>query len=225
MEKLNRDPDRPDHVYKLRKSLYGLKQAPRASYKRFADYASTNGFTHSKSDHSLFIHKQVRDMAYLFLYVDDIILIASSESLRRSIMSLLNAEFSMKDLGQLIYYLGITVTHHAGGLFLSQKKYAQAIIARAGMSSCNPSYTPIDMKPELGGSSDWAGCPDTQKSTSSFCIFLGTLYPGILNAKPPYPGLVLKPNIMALPMSTLKHVDFRDSLTVRSPFPSTVGVY
>ncbi|GAA0154744.1 hypothetical protein LIER_37954 [Lithospermum erythrorhizon] len=82
--------------------------------------------------------------AYLLLYVDDIILTASSESFRRSIMSILSAEFAMKDLGQLSYFLGIVVTHHAGGLFLSQKKYAEAIIARAGMSSCKSSSTPID---------------------------------------------------------------------------------
>ncbi|GAA0166361.1 hypothetical protein LIER_21530 [Lithospermum erythrorhizon] len=61
-----------------------------------------------------------RDMAYLFLYVYDIVLTASSESLCRSIMSLLDVEFVMKDL-------------------------------------------------------DWAGCPDTSKSTSDFCVFLGDI--------------------------------------------------
>ncbi|GAA0177840.1 hypothetical protein LIER_42156 [Lithospermum erythrorhizon] len=99
-----RDPDRLDHVCKLRKSLYGLKQAPRTWYKRFADYASTIGFTHSKSDYSLFIYKQDRDMAYLLLYVDDIVLTASSESLRWSIMSLLSAEFVMKTWVSLVIF-------------------------------------------------------------------------------------------------------------------------
>ncbi|GAA0162108.1 transmembrane signal receptor [Lithospermum erythrorhizon] len=140
----------PNHDCKLRKSLYGLKQAPRAWYQRFADYVSTIGFIHSKSDHSLFIYKEGPQTAYLLLYVDEIILTASSKSLRRSIMSLLNAEFAMKDLGKLSYFLGIVVTHHPGGLFLSQKKYVEAIIARAGMFSCKPSATPIDTKSKLG---------------------------------------------------------------------------
>ena len=73
----------PDHVCLLKKSLYGLKQAPRAWYKRFADFVATIWFTHSKSDHSLFIYKNGSNIAYILLYVDDIILTASSDRLRK----------------------------------------------------------------------------------------------------------------------------------------------
>ena len=59
----------------------------------------------------------------------------------------------MKDLGQLSYFLGIAVTHHASGWFLSQKKYAMEIIDRAGMSSCKSSPTPVDTKPKLNATS------------------------------------------------------------------------
>ena len=41
------------------------------------------------------------------------------------------------------------MTRHAGGLFLSQRKYTAEIIDRAGMSSCKSSLTPVDTKPEL----------------------------------------------------------------------------
>ncbi|XP_060211640.1 uncharacterized mitochondrial protein AtMg00810-like [Lycium barbarum] len=102
-----------------------------------------------KSDHSLFIYRKGIDMAYLLLYVNDIILTTSSDDLRKSIMTLLNSEFAMKDLGPLSYFLGIAVTRHAGGLFLSQKKYAEEIIERASMSSCRPSATPVDTIPKL----------------------------------------------------------------------------
>ncbi|MCI03707.1 copia protein, partial [Trifolium medium] len=129
-----RDPHHPDYVCRLRKSLYGLKQAPRAWYQRFADFVSTIGFQHSTSDHSLFIYRRGSDLAYILLYVDDIILITSSHDLRKSIMTLLASEFAMKDLGPLSYFLGIAVTRHAGGLFLSQSTYASDIIARAGMT-------------------------------------------------------------------------------------------
>jgi hypothetical protein len=248
-----RDPHRPDYVCRLRKSLYGLKQAPRAWYQRFADFVSTIGFQHSTSDHSLFIYRRGSDMAYILLYVDDIILITSSHDLRKSIMALLASEFAMKDLGPLSYFLGISVTRHDGGLFLSQSTYASDIIARAGMASCKPSATPVDTKQKLSttaGTSyddptlyrslagalqyltftrpdisyavqqvclhmhapctdhmlalkrilryvqgtlhyglhlysspieklisytdaDWGGCPDTRRSTSGYCVFLG----------------------------------------------------
>ncbi|XP_014503359.1 uncharacterized protein LOC106763707 [Vigna radiata var. radiata] len=149
-----KDSSHPDYVCLLKKSLYGLKQAPRAWYKRFADHVATIGFNHSKSDHSLFIYHKESDIAYILLYVDDIILIASSDSLRKSIMSLLSAEFAMKDLGPLSYYLGIAITRNATGMFLLQKKYAEEILERVGMTNCKTCPTPVDTKPKLGASND-----------------------------------------------------------------------
>ncbi|XP_057432323.1 uncharacterized mitochondrial protein AtMg00810-like [Lotus japonicus] len=148
-----RDSQHPDYVYRLKKSLYGLKQAPRAWYQRFADYVSSIGFQHSSSDHYFFIFWRGIDIAYILLYIDDIILVASSHDLRKSFMALLASEFSMKDLGPLSYFLDIAVTRHVGGLFLNQSTYASEIIARAGMASCNPSATPVDTKQKLSSSS------------------------------------------------------------------------
>jgi len=56
----------------------------------------------------------------------------------------------MKDSGPLSYFLGILVTCHTCGLFLSQKKYVAEIIDRVGMSSCKSSPTLVDTKPKLG---------------------------------------------------------------------------
>jgi len=124
----------PDYVCRLKKSLYGLKQAPRALYHRFATFILTFEFTHSKSNNSLFIYHHIRDIAYLLLYVDDIILTTSSDMLHRSIITKLGSEFAMKDLGSLSYFLGIDVTRDQHGLFLSQRKYASEILERARMS-------------------------------------------------------------------------------------------
>ena len=62
-------------------------------------------------------------MAYLLLYVDDIVLTASSMDLLRQIISALQREFSMKDLGELHHFLGMHVQHRGTGLFLSQRQY------------------------------------------------------------------------------------------------------
>ncbi|KAK4364279.1 hypothetical protein RND71_015637 [Anisodus tanguticus] len=124
-------------------------QSSRASYTRFADYVLTIGFTHSRSDNFLFIYHRGSSLAYILLYVDDIILTASSDALRQSIMTMLTSEFAMKDLEPLSYFLGIDVTRHAGGLFLSQRKYTSEIIERAGMSSCKSTSTPVDTNPQL----------------------------------------------------------------------------
>ncbi|GJV74949.1 ribonuclease H-like domain-containing protein, partial [Tanacetum coccineum] len=140
-------------------SLYGLKQAPRAWFQRFAAYAARVGFHHSRCDSSLFIYRQGADTAYLLLYVDDIVLTASSSDLLQQIITSLHAEFSMTDLGSLNYFLGISVTRNASGMFLSQQKYATEVLDRAGMLNCKPCRTPVDTDSKL--SADGAPISDS----------------------------------------------------------------
>jgi len=247
------DSAHPDFVCQLNKSLYGLKQAPRAWYSRFATYLLSVGFTEAKSDTSLFVYKRGSDVAYLLLYVDDIILTASSTELLGRIISALQHEFSMKDLGDLHYFLGMQVQRRDDGLFLSQQQYMVDILARAHMADCKPCLTLVDTNPKVSAAdgapvvdasefrslagalqyltftrhdiayavqqvclhmhdprephltalkrilryvkgtphlglllrpssatdlvvytdADWAGCPDTRKSTSGYAVFLG----------------------------------------------------
>jgi hypothetical protein len=247
------DSARPGHVCRLNRALYGLKQAPRAWYHRFATFVTAFGFTCSKSDTSLFILHGIHGTAYLLLYVDDIILTASSTALLERVITALSAEFAMTDLGELHHFLGLAVRRDSQGMFLSQTQYALEILERAGMSSCHPASTPVDTSPKLAAEAgrpvadpsayrslagalqyltftrpdiayavqqiclhmhdprdqhlalvkrvlryikgtlrhglqltpsvtdrlvaytdaDWAGCPDTRRSTSGYCVFLG----------------------------------------------------
>uniref|UniRef100_A0A8R7VGW9 Reverse transcriptase Ty1/copia-type domain-containing protein n=1 Tax=Triticum urartu TaxID=4572 RepID=A0A8R7VGW9_TRIUA len=80
------DTDRPDHVCRLQRSLYGLKQAPRAWFSQFTAHLIALGFVASRSDSSLFILHRGDSMAYLLLYMDDIILTASSNALLRHVI-------------------------------------------------------------------------------------------------------------------------------------------
>jgi hypothetical protein len=66
-----------------------------------ASYLLSIGFVEAKSDTSLFIYRCRSDTSYLLLYVDDIVLTASSPGLLRRIISALQREFAMKDLGEL----------------------------------------------------------------------------------------------------------------------------
>jgi hypothetical protein len=112
------NPAKPDLVCHLNKSLYGLKQAPRAWYSWFATYLTSLRFIEAKSDMSLFILRCGPDMVYLLLYVDDIILTASSSKLLCRTTTALQREYAMKDLMQLHHFLTITVEHHPDGMFL-----------------------------------------------------------------------------------------------------------
>ena len=118
------DPTRPNHVCLLHKSLYGLKQVPRAWYQQFAHHTHRLGFVASHSDVSLFVLRRGFEVAYLLLYVDDIILTASSVGILQHITDQLYREFSMADLRDLTYLLGISVSWSASGMLLSQHQYA-----------------------------------------------------------------------------------------------------
>ena len=62
----------------------------------------------------------------------------------------LRAEFSVKDLGVLHYFLGIEVhSPSSGSLVLRQRKYALELVARAGMLKCSPATTPMSSSERL----------------------------------------------------------------------------
>lgn len=102
-------------VCRLKKSLYGLKQAPRAWFAKLTSTLMSLGFVCSKSDNSLFVRKTATSMTYLLAYVDDIILTGSNTHELHTLISLLNAKFALKDLGDLHFFLGIHVTRPAPG--------------------------------------------------------------------------------------------------------------
>jgi hypothetical protein len=101
------DSAHPDYVCRLNKSLYGLKQAPHAWYTHFASHILSLGFVGARSDTSLFIYRHGSNTIYLLLYVNDIILTASSGALLHRVIDALTVEFSMKDLGRLHHFLGV----------------------------------------------------------------------------------------------------------------------
>lgn len=140
------DPRRPTDVCLLERSLYGLRQAPRAWFTTFAEHATTLGFKQSRSNSSLFVYCRGDEMAYLLLYVDDMILSASSTALLERMIHSLKSVFAIKDMGPVHYFLGVDVRRTSSGFFLSQSTYAVDVLERVGMLNCKPASTPADTK-------------------------------------------------------------------------------
>ena len=101
------DPDKPTHIFKLRKAIYGLKQASRALYNELSSFLIANSFVNSKIDHSLFTYSHDGIQVYFLVYVDDLIITENDATFVSNFISTLANRFSLKDLGQLNYFLGI----------------------------------------------------------------------------------------------------------------------
>jgi histone deacetylase 1/2 len=86
------------------------------------------------------------------MYVNNIILTASSTQLLDRITASLRSEFAMTDMGSLHYFLGIAVTRDSYGMHLSQAKYAAEILDNIIMTACMSAMTPIDTSPKLSAS-------------------------------------------------------------------------
>ncbi|GJV44951.1 ribonuclease H-like domain-containing protein [Tanacetum coccineum] len=119
------------------------------------------------------------DTAYLLLYVDDIVLIASSLEMLQRIIRSLHQEFAMTDLGPLNYFMGVSVTRDSSGLFLSRQKYVVEILEKAHMLNCNPSQTTVDIESKLCVGGDPVSDPTLYWSLAGFLQYITFTRPDI----------------------------------------------
>jgi hypothetical protein len=73
----------------------------------------------TRSDSSLFVYRSGKHMTYLLLYVDDIILMASSTALLQATIAKLASVFKIKDMGAPKSFLGVTIRRSHADFFLS----------------------------------------------------------------------------------------------------------
>ncbi|KAL5557093.1 hypothetical protein UlMin_039329 [Ulmus minor] len=88
----------------------------------------------------------------ILIYVDDIIITGSNKVEIEKLVVVLNNSFSLKDLGQLSYFLGIEVKVVNGGLQLSQRRYIEDLLQKTKMDNARP--LPIPMISSLKLTSD-----------------------------------------------------------------------
>jgi hypothetical protein len=143
------DPPHPHYHCKLDKALYGLKQAPHAWYSRLSLKLQSLGFIPSKVDVSLFFYMKASIIIYLLVYVDDIIVTSSSSQPVEALFVDLKADFALKNLGDLNFFLSIEVKRTLHGLLLSQEKYAADLLQSVDMMLCKTMPTPISTSEKL----------------------------------------------------------------------------
>ncbi|KAK2450734.1 putative mitochondrial protein [Trifolium repens] len=140
---------KPGQVCKLLKSLYGLKQASRRWYEKLTSLLIHEGYQQSTSDYSLFTLSSENDFTALLVYVDDIILAGTNTVEFNRIKSILDAQFKIKDLGALKYFLGLEVAQSREGISVSQRKYCLDLLKDTGLLGSKPATTPLDPSVKL----------------------------------------------------------------------------
>nr|GEZ95022.1 copia protein [Tanacetum cinerariifolium] len=140
------DPYHPDKVYRLKKALYGLKQAPRAWYDELSNFLVSKGFSKGSIDPTLFITKHRGDILLVQIYVDDIIFGSTNPKVSKQFEKLMHSKFEMSMMGELKFFLEIQIHQSSRGIFINQAKYAQEILIKHGMTSCDSVGTPMATK-------------------------------------------------------------------------------
>jgi len=131
----------PGMCLKLKRSVYGTKIAPKLWADHLAGVLRELGFKPSKYDPCLWYKSGM----LMVLYVDDVALGFKDRSLFEQFKKDLKAKHLKftEEAGSFSEFLGINITKDKDGtLVMTQKGLICKVLDAAGMTDCNPNWTP-----------------------------------------------------------------------------------
>ncbi|GJR43819.1 retrotransposon protein, putative, ty1-copia subclass [Tanacetum coccineum] len=125
-------------------------QASRIWNKRFDVEIKKIGFTQNPDEPCVYLKSSGSNVAFLILYVDDILLMRNNVTMLQEVKAMLCKCFSIKDLGEAAYILGIKIIHDRSKwlIALSQSAYLEKTLKKFRMENSKKGYTPIIEKPD-----------------------------------------------------------------------------
>jgi hypothetical protein len=139
------DPTNARKVCKLQMSIYGLKQASRSWNLCFDEVVKAFGFIQSKEEPCVYKKASGSSVVFLILYVDDILLIGNDIPMLEATKTSLKNSFSMKDLGEATYILGIKIYRDRSKrlIGLSQDTYIDKVLKWFNMEEAKKGFLPM----------------------------------------------------------------------------------
>jgi hypothetical protein len=139
------DLENAGKICKLQRSIYGLKQASRSWNIRFDEVVK--GFRFIKNEEEPCVYKKASGstLVFLVLYVDDILLIGNDIPMLEAVKTSLKRSFSMNDLGEAAYVLGIKIYRDRSKRLngLSQDTYIDKILNQFNMQDSKKGFLPM----------------------------------------------------------------------------------
>lgn len=172
-----------DKVCKLKKAIYGLKQAGRQCHERLNKELLFIGLITANFDPCVYHQGSGGDMLMVVIYVDDILIIAKDTKKIQILENQLSKAFTVKDLGNVKYCLGIEFSICEEKVTLSQGTYIKEILKRFEMTDANPIETPLEVGLKLRKESQ---INDTTEKRYPYKELVGSLM---------YPAVITRPDI------------------------------
>ncbi|KAE8710943.1 GRAS family transcription factor family protein [Hibiscus syriacus] len=174
-------------VCKLQRSIYGLKQASQSWNLRFNDAIKEFGFIRNKDEPCVYKKASGSIVSFLILYVDDILIIGNDIPTLQSVKTWLSSCFSMKDLGEAVYILGVKIYRDRSRrlLGLSQSTYIDKVLKRFSMEESKKGFLPM----RHGISLSKEMCPSTpqereQMNKISYASAIGSIMYAMICTRP-----------------------------------------
>ena len=133
-----------DYVCHLHKAIYGLKQAANCWHQTLLDFMKSQGLTQSVMDTCVFVRRTGSSTLIVLIWVDDLIISASSMQVMQTFKRNFAKSFRTKDLGLLTWFLGIEFKVKLNMISLNQSLYITSILHRFNEFDCHPRSLPCD---------------------------------------------------------------------------------
>jgi hypothetical protein len=139
------DPKYAGKICKLQKSIYGLKQASQSWNLRFDEVVKGFGFIKNVEESCAYKKVSGSTVVFLVLYMHDILFIRNDIPMMKVVKFSLRKSFSMKDLGEVVYILGINIYRDRSKrlIGLSQDAYIDKILNRFNTQDSKKGFLPM----------------------------------------------------------------------------------
>jgi hypothetical protein len=136
--------DGTDRICLLIKTIYGLTQARCEWNKQLDEKLKQHRYKRLRSDPCVYVQWEGDNIAIITVWVDDLLLFTSSETMMQHMKDAISSEWEVTDLGEPKKIVGIEITMDDDSLTISQQKYIESILEREGMLDANPVGMPLD---------------------------------------------------------------------------------